>query len=134
VPGTRCDARTDASKQGAKSVPGAWCDARSSYVSQGQSPSFSSTWCNRKHAYRVSKRGGRFAGSLNEARWFYAPTGRKPMRYVPPFQGVRELGRRRTQVASAPRMPLRSTLGDLMMPRWGERSGCGSVLIANRRR
>ena len=77
MPGTRCDARTDASKQGAKSVPGAWCDARSSYVSQGQSPSFSSTWCNRKHAYRVSKRGGRFAGSLNEARWFYAPTGRK---------------------------------------------------------
>ena len=29
VPGTRCGARSDASKQGAKSVPGTWCDARS---------------------------------------------------------------------------------------------------------
>ncbi len=28
VPGTRCDARSDASKPGAKSVPGTWCDAR----------------------------------------------------------------------------------------------------------
>ena len=28
VPGTRCDARSDASKPGAKSVPGTWCDAK----------------------------------------------------------------------------------------------------------
>ena len=27
VPGTRCDARSDASKQGPKSVPGTWCGA-----------------------------------------------------------------------------------------------------------
>ena len=62
------------------------------------------------------------------------PAARKPMCYVSPFQGLGELGRRRAQVAGVPRVALRSTLGYLIMPRWGERSGCGSVLIAHRRR
>jgi hypothetical protein len=44
------------------------------------------------------------------------------MCYVSPFQGFGELGRRRTQVAGVPRVALRSTLGYLIMPRWGERS------------
>ncbi len=43
-------------------------------------------------------------------------------------------GRRCTQGDGAPRVALRSTLGYLIMPRWGERSGYGSVLIANSRR
>jgi len=50
------------------------------------------------------------------------PAARKPMCYVSPFQGFGELGRRRTQVAGVPRVALRSTLGYLIMPRWGERS------------
>jgi hypothetical protein len=37
-------------------------------------------------------------------------------------------------ISSAPRVALRSTLGYLIMPRWGERSGYGSVLIAQCRR
>jgi hypothetical protein len=37
-------------------------------------------------------------------------------------------------ISSAPRVALRSTLGYLIMPRWGERSGYGSVLIAHCRR
>jgi hypothetical protein len=49
------------------------------------------------------------------------PVARKPMCYVSPFQGLGELGRR-TQVAGVPRVALRSTLGYLIMPRWGERS------------
>ena len=44
------------------------------------------------------------------------------------------MGRRRTQVAGVPRVALRSTLGYLIMPRWGERSGYGSVLIEHCRR
>ena len=57
------------------------------------------------------------------------------MRYVPPFQGFGELGRRGTQRDGVrPRVALRSTLGYLIMPLWGERSGYGSVLIAHRRR
>ena len=44
------------------------------------------------------------------------------MCYVPPFQGYGELGRRCAQVAGVPRVALRSTLGYLIMPRWGERS------------
>ena len=62
------------------------------------------------------------------------PAARKPMCYVSPFQGLGELGRRRAQVAGVPRVALRSTLGYLIMPRWGERSGYGSVLIAHCRR
>ena len=55
--------------------------------------------------------------------------------HVPPFQGFGELGHRRTQGDRVqPRVALRSTLGYLIMPRWGERSGYGSVLIAHRRR
>ena len=50
------------------------------------------------------------------------PAARKPMCYVSPFQGFGELGRRRAQVAGVPRVALRSTLGYLIMPRWGERS------------
>jgi hypothetical protein len=50
------------------------------------------------------------------------PAASKPMCYVSPFQGFGELGRRRTQVAGVPRVALRSTLGYLIMPRWGERS------------
>ena len=50
------------------------------------------------------------------------PAARKPMCYVSPFQGLGELGRRRAQVAGVPRVALRSTLGYLIMPRWGERS------------
>jgi hypothetical protein len=50
------------------------------------------------------------------------PAARNPMCYVSPFQGVGELGRRRAQVAGVPRVALRSTLGYLIMPRWGERS------------
>jgi hypothetical protein len=50
------------------------------------------------------------------------PAASKPMCYVSPFQGFAELGRRRTQVAGVPRVALRSTLGYLIMPRWGERS------------
>ena len=50
------------------------------------------------------------------------PAARKPMCYVSPFQGLGELGRRRAQVAEVPRVALRSTLGYLIMPRWGERS------------
>ena len=50
------------------------------------------------------------------------PAARKPMCYVSPFQGLGELGRRRAQVAGVPRVALRSTLGCLIMPRWGERS------------
>ena len=54
------------------------------------------------------------------------------MRYVPPFQGFGELGRRGTQRDGVrPRVPLRSTLGYLILPRWGERSGYGSVLITH---
>jgi hypothetical protein len=133
----------------------------------------------------MPQRGGRIAGLFNEARWFYAPMGRrdrgfierspmvlcpngaqgdspgqseappwdsvrkkislalkgrnptarKPMRYVPPFQGFGELGRRGTQRDGVrPRVALRSTLGYLIMPLWGERSGYGSVLIAHCRR
>jgi len=37
-------------------------------------------------------------------------------------------------ISSAPRVALRSTLGYLIMPRWGERSGYRSVLIAQCRR
>ena len=105
---------------------------------------------------------GGIDGSLNEAQWFYAPTGRKGIAqgkakrrpgigvpettqalkgrnrrrvnqcaHVSPFQGLGELGRRLTQVAGAPRVALRSTLGYLIMPRWGERSGYRSVLIAH---
>jgi hypothetical protein len=105
------------------------------------------------------------AGSLNEARWSYAPTGRKVIAqgkakrrpgircarktlalkgrnrrrvnqcaHVSPFQGFGESERRRTQVAGVPRVALRSTLGYLIMPRWGKRSGCGSVLIEHCRR
>ena len=44
------------------------------------------------------------------------------MCYVSPFQGLGELLRRRAQVAGVPRVALRSTLGYLIMPRWGERS------------
>ena len=54
--------------------------------------------------------------------------------HVSPFQGFCELGRRRTQVAGVPRVALRSTLGYLIMPRWGERSGYGSVLNEHCRR
>jgi len=55
--------------------------------------------------------------------------------HVRPFQGFGELGRRRTQGDRVrPRVALRSTLGYLIMPRWGKRSGYGSVLIANSRR
>jgi len=50
------------------------------------------------------------------------PATRKPMCYVSPFQGLGELGRRRAKVAGVPRVALRSTLGYLIMPRWGERS------------
>jgi hypothetical protein len=50
------------------------------------------------------------------------PAARKPMCYISPFQGLGELGRRRAQVACVPRVALRSTLGYLIMPRWGERS------------
>jgi len=52
------------------------------------------------------------------------PAARKPMCYVSPFQGLGELLRRRAQVAGVPRVALRSTLGYLILPRWGERS-CG---------
>ena len=42
------------------------------------------------------------------------------MRYVPPFQGFGEFGRRGTQRDGVrPRVALRSTLGYLIMPRWG---------------
>ena len=44
------------------------------------------------------------------------------MCYVSPFQGLGELLRRRAQVAGVPRVALRSTLGYLIVPRWGERS------------
>jgi hypothetical protein len=55
--------------------------------------------------------------------------------HVSPFQGFGELGRRLTQGDRVrPRVALRSTLGYLIMPRWGERSGYGSVLIAHCRR
>ena len=60
------------------------------------------------------------------------PAARKPMCYVSPFQGLGELGRRRAQVAGVPRVALRSTLGYLIKPRWGERSGYGSVFEKTR--
>jgi hypothetical protein len=112
------------------------------------------------------QRGGGIAGSMNEARWSYAPTGRKGIAqgkakrrpgigvpettqalkgrnrrpvnqcaHVSPFQGFGELGRRRTQRDGVrPRVALRSTLGYLIKPRWGGRSGYGSVLSAYCRR
>ena len=50
------------------------------------------------------------------------------MRYVSPFQGLGEMERRRIQGDRVrPRVALRSTLGYLIMPLWGDRSGYGSV-------
>jgi hypothetical protein len=118
----------------------------------------------------MPQRGGGIAGSLNEAQWLLAPTGRKviaqgkakrrpgiqcarknpsPERAKPAVrQSMRAcsalsgLGRNGTAAYPArwrttqgdrvpPRVALRSTLGYLIKPRWGERSGYGSVLIAH---
>jgi hypothetical protein len=53
----------------------------------------------------------------------------KQSAHVSPFQGFGELGLRRTQGASAPRVALRSTLGYLIMPRWGEDHANGAQLM-----
>jgi len=46
----------------------------------------------------------------------------RPFRAWANWGGLGELGRRRAKVAGVPRVALRSTLGYLIMPRWGERS------------
>ena len=69
------------------------------------------------------------------------PAVRQSMRTCSALSGLLRIGAaahparwRTTQGGGAPRVALRSTLGYLIMPRWGERSGYGSVLNEHCRR